>query len=61
MKRVCCISFRLLREKITTWVNEQLSLSDVLTTNVTNFRLLQYFPTKELKELRSVSKDIQKR
>ena len=54
---VCCISVKLLREKITTWMNEQRSFSDVLTTNISGGHLFQHFSNKDLSELRLVSKE----
>ena len=52
---VCCISVKLLVEKITTWMNEKRSLSDVLTTNVLGDRLLQHL--SDLLKPRLVSKE----
>lgn len=54
---VCCISVKLLREKITTWMNEKRYLSDVLTTDVFGYHLLQYLSDKDLSKLRLVSKE----
>jgi Leucine-rich repeat (LRR) protein len=54
---VCLISVKLLLEKLTTWMNEQRSLSHVLTTNVFSDSLLQYLSNKDLSKLRLVSKE----
>ena len=54
---VCCISVKLLREKITTWMNEKRSLSHVLTTNVSGDSLIKYLSDKSLSKSRLVSKE----
>ena len=54
---VCFISVKLLLEKITTWMNEKRSFSDVLKTNVLGDRLLQYLSYEDLSKSRLVSKE----
>ena len=54
---VCLISVKLLLKKLRTWMNEQRSLSHVLTTNVLSDSLLQYLSNKDLSKLRLVSKE----
>jgi hypothetical protein len=53
---VCCISVKLLREKITTWMNQKRYFSDVLTTNVLGVGLIKYLSNKDLLNPRLVSK-----
>jgi len=53
---VCCISVKLLREKITTWMNQKRYFSDVLTTNLLGVGLIKYLSNKDLLNPRLVSK-----
>ena len=52
---VCCISVKLLREKITTWVDEKGSLGDVLKS--CRLPLYPHLPKQTLPDLRVVSKE----
>jgi len=54
---VCCISVKLLREKITTWIEQKRYLSDVLTTNVLKDGLVKYLSDKNLLKQRLVSSE----
>ena len=55
---VCCISVKLLREKITTWVDEKGSLGDVLKS--CRLPLYPHLPKQTLPYLRLVSKETKK-
>ena len=56
---VCCISVKLLREKITTWMNDQerSSLSDVLRSTILIDRVQSYLCDQDLLNMRLVSKE----